>query len=51
MKKESKIDNLLVLVICQSDTSVILSSDANRPVVHGSTSVTGTCTIAPNCAG
>ena len=38
MKNESqKLDDLPILVICQSGTLLMLSSNVNGPVAHGST--------------
>ena len=36
-EESQKIDDLLVLATCQSGTLVILSSEGNVPVAHGST--------------
>ena len=37
-KKESQmIDDLSVLATCRSNTSVMLSSEVNDPIAHGST--------------
>ena len=35
--KSQKIDDLPVLATCRSGTSVMLSSEVNGPVAHGST--------------
>ena len=36
-ERSQKIDDLPVLVICQSGTLVMLSNKVNNPVAHGST--------------
>ena len=36
-EKSQKIDDLPILVTCQSGTSVMLSSEVNSSVAHGST--------------
>ena len=36
-ERSQKIDDLLVLVTCQSGTLAMLSGEVNGPIVHGST--------------
>ena len=48
MKNESqKLDDLPILVICQSGTLPLLSSKVNDPVAHGSVTLFG----CPPCLG